>query len=136
MKVLPGDQGDTCYACRVSHRKPDPVLGEVWYEEEHHWLCLRCYLAERKFHGKGTVQKIFKKCNGCDSPESVPCLFCYDCSRFLCEECLQRPKGAAACVRHFCKMYIIYISRRTALKKTDLVAKTYAASIKSKSSNS
>ena len=104
MKVLPGDQDDACYACRVIHRKPDPVLGEVWYENEKHWLCLRCHLTEMKFHGNGTVQKIFKKCNGCDRPESVPCLFCYDCSQFLCEECLQRPKGAQACVRHFCKM--------------------------------
>ena len=98
MKVSPGDEDNTCYICRVIHRKT--VTGEVWYEKDKHWLCLKCHLTEKTFKGKGEVKEILETCTGCDSK---PCLFCYDCSQFLCEKCKQRAEGGI-CVRHCFQM--------------------------------
>ena len=101
MKVSPGDEDNTCYTCRVIHRKT--VTGEVLYEKDKYWMCLKCHLTERKPKGKGKVNEILETCTGCDG---IPCLFCYDCSQFLCEKCEKCKKRAEGedCVSHCCKM--------------------------------
>ena len=87
-KVMAGIEA-TCHTCHVIHRKSVP--GEVWYDKDGQWLCLNCHLAERKLRklkGKGRVLNVFQRCSRCegDCPESRPCIFCYDCSLFLCEK--------------------------------------------------
>ncbi len=83
----------TCYICDLLRQEPAPTM--VWYDKAKRWLCLRCHLAERKlqkFKGKGTVGRIFQKCDVCKdiSPthtENTASWFCYDCRHFLCRLC-------------------------------------------------
>ena len=121
----------SCYTCHVIHKKDS--LAEVWYDKVKRWVCLECHLTEKtlqKVKGRGTVSNIVHKCSSCgrgppSEPESTPCWFCYDCSQFLCQECLvTEHMDEAACVR------IDYTSQFGISVSSDLMFKNFKNDIK------
>ena len=107
--------GTTCYICDLLRQEPASTM--VWYDKVKRWLCLRCHLAERKlqkFKGKGTVQRIFQKCDVCKDGsllqnENMASWFCYDCRHYLCKLCVKSKEQCPVSYPYFDLTHWLFI---------------------------